>query len=213
MIDQKPSLDDKASRVAMTRYRRRPGPDSRRHAGPRTDTGWARPCRHRRHGDPAPPHRPIALVALNGVLLPAPPVWHDRADDAWPGRERCEEHRIVIEISTIDTVAIIVFVVSWILYSVILTRMAGSGRTLSSAMDIQRRQWMRTMMHRDLRMIDTGIMSGLQNGTAFFASTSLLAIGGVLALLALGRPCLASSRPALRDGAERALPGSSRSSG
>jgi len=93
------------------------------------------------------------------------------------------EHRIVIEISTIDIVAIIVFATSWILYSVILTRLAGSGRTLSSAMDIQRRQWMRTMMHRDLRMIDTGIMSGLQNGTAFFASTSLLAIGGCFAML------------------------------
>jgi len=89
----------------------------------------------------------------------------------------------VIEISTIDFVAIIVFATSWILYSVILTHLAGSGRTLSSAMDIQRRQWMRTMMHRDLRMIDTGIMSGLQNGTAFFASTSLLAIGGCFAML------------------------------
>jgi len=32
-------------------------------------------------------------------------------------------------------------------------------------------------------MIDTAIMSGLQNGTAFFASTSLLAIGGAFALL------------------------------
>jgi uncharacterized membrane protein len=89
----------------------------------------------------------------------------------------------VIEISTIDTIAILVFVGAWLLYSVILTRMAGTGRTLSSAMDFQRRQWMRTMMHRDLRMIDTGIMSGLQNGTAFFASTSLLAIGGCFALL------------------------------
>jgi uncharacterized membrane protein len=89
----------------------------------------------------------------------------------------------LIEISTIDTIAIAIFVGSWILYSVILTHMAGSRRTLSSAMDFQRRQWMRTMMHRDLRMIDTGIMSGLQNGTAFFASTSLIAIGGCFALL------------------------------
>lgn len=87
------------------------------------------------------------------------------------------------EISAIDFVAIVFFVASWILYSVILSHGASNGRTLSSAMDIQRRQWMRTMMHRDLRMIDTGIMSGLQNGTAFFASTSLLAIGGCFALL------------------------------
>lgn len=32
-------------------------------------------------------------------------------------------------------------------------------------------------------MVDMQIMSSLQNGTAFFASTSLLAIGGALALL------------------------------
>lgn len=89
----------------------------------------------------------------------------------------------MFEISAIDIVAIVIFVASWFLYSVILTRLAGSGRTLSSAMDIQRRQWMRTMMHRDLRMIDTGIMSGLQNGTAFFASSSMIALGGSFTLL------------------------------
>lgn len=39
------------------------------------------------------------------------------------------------------------------------------------------------MAERELRMIDTSIMAGLQNGTAFFASTSLLAIGAGFALL------------------------------
>jgi uncharacterized membrane protein len=96
---------------------------------------------------------------------------------------RAGSSRELFEISTIDTIAILVFVGAWVLYSVILTHLAHTGRTLSSAMDVQRRQWMRTMAHRDLRMIDTGIMSGLQNGTAFFASTSLLAIGGCFALL------------------------------
>ncbi len=47
----------------------------------------------------------------------------------------------------------------------------------------QRAAWIRQMAERDLRMIDTSIMAGLQNGTAFFASTSLLAIGGCFALL------------------------------
>jgi uncharacterized membrane protein len=39
------------------------------------------------------------------------------------------------------------------------------------------------MMLRENRIVDANIMSSLQNGTAFFASTSLLAIGGVLTLL------------------------------
>ena len=39
------------------------------------------------------------------------------------------------------------------------------------------------MLFRSERIVDTQIMSSLQNGTAFFASTSLFAIGGSLALL------------------------------
>ena len=38
--------------------------------------------------------------------------------------------------------------------------------------------WMRRMLARELRMVDMQIMAALQNGTAFFASTSLIAIGG-----------------------------------
>jgi uncharacterized membrane protein len=35
---------------------------------------------------------------------------------------------------------------------------------------------------RENRIVDTTILASLQNGTAFFASTSLIAVGGVLAL-------------------------------
>jgi uncharacterized membrane protein len=96
---------------------------------------------------------------------------------------RRPERTALIDIPTIDIVAITWFCVSWVIYALIVRRLAGAGRSLSSAMDHQRRQWMRTMLHRELRMIDTGIMSGLQNGTAFFASTSLIALGGCFALL------------------------------
>ena len=89
----------------------------------------------------------------------------------------------VIDFSPVDIAAILVFLAAWIGYGTLIGRLSGTGRTLSSAMDVQRRQWMRVMVRRDLRMIDTAIMSGLQNGTAFFASTSLLAIGGAFALL------------------------------
>ena len=85
--------------------------------------------------------------------------------------------------SPVDIVAVLWFVGAWTAYSLVINHFADSGRSLSSAMDRQRRRWMRTMARRDLRMIDTGIMSGLQNGTAFFASTSLIAIGGGFALL------------------------------
>jgi len=39
------------------------------------------------------------------------------------------------------------------------------------------------MLAREMRMVDMQIMASLQNGTAFFASTSLIAIGGALTLI------------------------------
>ena len=46
-----------------------------------------------------------------------------------------------------------------------------------------RETWMRRMLAREQRMVDMQIMAALQNGTAFFASTSLFAIGGALTIL------------------------------
>ena len=47
------------------------------------------------------------------------------------------------------------------------------------------------MLDRETRMVDMQIMASLQNGTAFFASTSLIAIGGGLALLRATNDALA----------------------
>ena len=38
--------------------------------------------------------------------------------------------------------------------------------------------WMERMLAREARMVDGQVIAGLQNGTAFFASTSLIALGG-----------------------------------
>jgi len=50
-------------------------------------------------------------------------------------------------------------------------------------MNAYREVWIRRMLDREARMVDMQIMQPLQNGTAFFASTTLLAVGGALALL------------------------------
>ena len=47
----------------------------------------------------------------------------------------------------------------------------------------RRRAWMREFVGREVRIFDSQILAGLREGTAFFASTSILAIGGVLALI------------------------------
>jgi uncharacterized membrane protein len=55
--------------------------------------------------------------------------------------------------------------------------------SITRAMAVHRANWIRTSLTRDLKMIDTAIMAGLQNGTAFFGSASLLALGTSFALL------------------------------
>ena len=46
-----------------------------------------------------------------------------------------------------------------------------------------RQEWMGRLIARDMRMVDAQVTAALQNGTAFFASTSLIAVGGTLTLL------------------------------
>ncbi len=46
-------------------------------------------------------------------------------------------------------------------------------------MDRHRENWARQVVVRDNRVVDTQINASLQNGTAFFASTSLIALGSV----------------------------------
>ena len=55
--------------------------------------------------------------------------------------------------------------------------------SLNVRMNAYRDIWMMRMLDRDVRIVDTQIMASLQNGTAFFASTSLIAIGGALTLM------------------------------
>lgn len=82
-----------------------------------------------------------------------------------------------------DTFAVLWFLFAWIGFNVLVDISPLHKMTLSHAMDVHRRQWMMTMAHREVRIMDTAIIAGLQQGTAFFASTSLLAIGGSFALL------------------------------
>ena len=85
--------------------------------------------------------------------------------------------------STPDLVALIWFVAAWTGYAILLEYIPHSRPGLNARMNGFREVWMRRMLDREMRMVDMQIMASLQNGTAFFASTSLLAVGGALTLL------------------------------
>ena len=91
----------------------------------------------------------------------------------------------------VDIAAVTFFVVEWSVYAFTLEHTAYGRDSLSARMHIYREVWIRNLLDRETRMVDMQIMSSLQNGTAFFASSSLIAIGGGLALLRATNDALA----------------------
>jgi uncharacterized membrane protein len=83
----------------------------------------------------------------------------------------------------VDIAAVAFFALEWTVYAITLEHTAYGRDSLSARMHIYREVWVRNLLNREARMVDMQIMASLQNGTAFFASTSLIAVGGALALL------------------------------
>jgi len=84
--------------------------------------------------------------------------------------------------SPLDLGALLFFVAAWTGYALSVGRLRGRMVSLSQLMNRQREAWARQMLVRENRVVDTTINASLQNGTAFFASTSLIALGGALTL-------------------------------
>jgi uncharacterized membrane protein len=82
-----------------------------------------------------------------------------------------------------DLVALGWFVIAWTAYAVLLEYIPHKRPGLNARMNGFREVWMRRMLDREMRMVDMQIMAALQNGTAFFASTSLIAVGGALTIV------------------------------
>jgi uncharacterized membrane protein len=85
--------------------------------------------------------------------------------------------------STFDLIALFWFLSAWIGYSIIIEMTPRGKSGLNGLMHRYRILWMDRMLARDVRMMDGQVIASLQNGTAFFASTSLIALGGSVTLL------------------------------
>ena len=82
-----------------------------------------------------------------------------------------------------DILAFAWFLAAWMIYSLVIENTAKGRDGLNALMDVYRGEWMERLLARDMRMVDAQVTAALQNGTAFFASTSLIAIGGALTLM------------------------------
>ena len=83
----------------------------------------------------------------------------------------------------LDLIALVWFFAWWVGYARFAEWHGRRVPSLLSAMAQYRRDWWVRMIERELRMIDTSIIANLSNSSTFFASTTLLILGGLLALL------------------------------
>ncbi len=82
-----------------------------------------------------------------------------------------------------DIVAVLWLFASWLSVGWVIEHPPRKHPSVSLLMKEFRREWMRQFVTRDPRIFDGNILSSLREGTAFFASACMIAIGGGLALI------------------------------
>lgn len=87
------------------------------------------------------------------------------------------------QIGPADALALAWFVAGWWGYAAFARRRAADGGSLLATTNRYRRQWMVQTTARDNRVIDGVVAQNLSTSPSFFASTTILIVGGLLALL------------------------------
>jgi uncharacterized membrane protein len=82
----------------------------------------------------------------------------------------------------LDVIALFLFAAGWWGYAAFADRHARKVPSLHNTMDGYRREWMLRMIERDNRMTDVNIMRTLARSSQFFASTTMLVLGALIAL-------------------------------
>lgn len=85
--------------------------------------------------------------------------------------------------STADAIGFVLLIVLWLGSTWIVEHAPKRYPSMSQLMAGYRREWMVQFVTRQPRIYDGQIISSLRQGTAFFASASMIAIGGGFALL------------------------------
>ena len=83
----------------------------------------------------------------------------------------------------VDLAAVLYLFFAWALIGWLVQNSGSKRPSVSVLMAEYRREWMRQMVTRVPRIFDSQTLATLRQGTSFFASASLLAIGGALAAI------------------------------
>lgn len=87
------------------------------------------------------------------------------------------------QLPLLDLIALGILLAAWLISGWLTEHPPKSLPSVSLLMEDYRREWMRTFVTRVPRIFDATVIESLRQGTAFFASASLIAIGGGVALI------------------------------
>ncbi|WP_170405911.1 DUF599 domain-containing protein [Ruegeria arenilitoris] len=85
--------------------------------------------------------------------------------------------------SSLDYTAVLLLVGAWQWIGWRIEHPTPNRQSVAMMMDDFRRAWMHEMVTRQPRMFDAQVVAAMRQGSTFFASTTMIAIGGGLALL------------------------------
>ncbi|GHF01816.1 DUF599 domain-containing protein [Thalassotalea profundi] len=83
---------------------------------------------------------------------------------------------------SLDIFALTVFVCCWAGYTWFAKKRAKTDDCIARSLHQHRIHWMYEAMERDFRMVEAALLANLERNIAFFASTTLLVLAGVLTL-------------------------------
>lgn len=86
--------------------------------------------------------------------------------------------------SVLDMLALACFIVSWVGYTSFARRKAKTTNCIARCLHQHRIHWMNELMTRSVRVGEAALLANLERNIAFFASTTLLVLAGVLTLFA-----------------------------
>jgi uncharacterized membrane protein len=87
------------------------------------------------------------------------------------------------QFSTMDVVALCLFFGCWIGYSLLMDGRLRLSKSINALMFSLRREWMKQLLLRDNRILDSTLVGHTMNSAAFFASTTVFVLAGLLGVL------------------------------
>ncbi|WP_432210058.1 DUF599 domain-containing protein [Marinobacter alkaliphilus] len=90
----------------------------------------------------------------------------------------------------LELIALFWFLVCWVGYTWYSRNRASTRACLSNTLDMYREDWMRVMLKRENRISDASVVGNLERNGAFFASSCLLILAGIITALGYTREAM-----------------------